>query len=62
MKKTLAFLIILIGFTLSAQHPGNDSNTNLKKIKVSGKILDNETKEPLEYATISFLNKKYSSY
>tara|TARA_B100000780_G_scaffold235384_1_gene175984 strand:- start:2206 stop:4641 length:2436 start_codon:yes stop_codon:yes gene_type:complete len=58
MKKTLAFLIILIGFTLSAQHPGNDSNTNLKKIKVSGKILDNETKEPLEYATISFLNKK----
>jgi len=29
-----------------------------KEVNITGKIIDNETKEPLEYATISFLNSK----
>ncbi len=28
-----------------------------KEVKISGKVLDKETKQPLEYATISFFNK-----
>ena len=59
MKRFLTFLLILITTTLSAQRPGNDGNANFNKIKVSGKVLDKETKKPLEYATISFLNKKF---
>lgn len=29
-----------------------------KKVMITGKVLDEETKEPLEYATIAFFNKK----
>ncbi|GAA3606537.1 outer membrane beta-barrel family protein [Flavivirga amylovorans] len=30
----------------------------LKDVTITGKVLDKETKEPLEYATVSFLNKQ----
>jgi len=50
MKKKIAFLLTLI--------TGIYSFGQQKEIKVTGKIVDNETKEPLEYATISFLNSK----
>ncbi|MHA7058887.1 TonB-dependent receptor domain-containing protein [Aquimarina sp. M1] len=50
MKKiTLLLLIIFIGFSSNAQQD---------EVNITGKIIDKQTKEPLEYATISFLNRE----
>jgi outer membrane receptor protein involved in Fe transport len=58
----LFLTIILIGlFTINlfAQNPSANNSTSLQRdVKVSGKIIDKETKEPLEYATISFFSKQ----
>ncbi|WP_299440749.1 TonB-dependent receptor [uncultured Aquimarina sp.] len=48
-KITLMLIAIFIGLSSFAQQ---------NEVKVTGKIIDEETKEPLEYATISFLNPK----
>ncbi|MDO5987951.1 TonB-dependent receptor [Flavivirga amylovorans] len=55
-------LVLLFSiFTMYAQ-PKNTkiSSTSLilKDVTITGKVLDKETKEPLEYATVSFLNKQ----
>lgn len=57
------FLTILsIGFfasTVLAQSPSPGSTMMVQReVKISGKVIDKETKEPLEYATISFFNKR----
>ena len=36
----------------------NNQNATFKDVVISGTVLDKETKEPLEYATISFFNKR----
>ncbi|MGC6430687.1 MAG: TonB-dependent receptor domain-containing protein [Jejuia sp.] len=49
MQQLLVCLFIgFIGFSVQAQ----------KEVKISGKVLDKETNQPLEYATVSFFNKK----
>lgn len=48
MKKSILLLLISI-FTLSLSASNNDP---LEKIMLTGKVVDNDTKQPLEYATI----------
>lgn len=36
----------------------DNPNTTIKDVVVTGTVLDKETKEPLEYATVSFFNKR----
>lgn len=52
-KKILLFLSLLMGTFSFAQR-----STNIQKIKLSGKIIDQETNQPLEYATITLKNKR----
>ncbi|MDU8886191.1 TonB-dependent receptor [Yeosuana sp. MJ-SS3] len=54
MTKTILALIF-ISFSL---HFLNAQPPTLKEVKVSGKVLDQETNQPLEYATITFYNIK----
>lgn len=53
MPKKLYFLICigLFSLTVFAQKPEQ------KEVIITGKILDKETNQPLEYATIAFFNK-----
>ncbi|TXG39792.1 outer membrane beta-barrel protein [Seonamhaeicola maritimus] len=57
-----SFLMILCVFTTYAQpQPLENSKGNsigIKDVTVTGKVIDKETKDPLEYATISFFSKK----
>ncbi|WP_108805407.1 TonB-dependent receptor domain-containing protein [Aquimarina sp. Aq107] len=48
-KCILVLLVVFIGFSSFAQQ---------KEVKVTGKVIDKETNEPLEYATISFFSIK----
>lgn len=48
MKKSILLLILSI-FTLNLSASNNDP---LEKIMLTGKVIDNDTKQPLEYATI----------
>ncbi len=55
MKKTVLYsLSLLIGIVVYAQKP-----QNFQKVILSGKILDQETKQPLEYATITLKNPRF---
>lgn len=55
MKKTVLFsLSLLIGMVVYAQKP-----QNFQKVILSGQILDQETKQPLEYATITLKNPRF---
>ena len=58
MKKTILFcLTLLVGFTALAQRPQNYQAR--PKILLSGKVIDEETKQPLEYATITLKNQRF---
>ena len=58
MKKTILFcLTLLVGFTALAQRPQNYQAR--PKILLSGKVIDEETKQPLEYATITLKNPRF---
>jgi hypothetical protein len=60
MKRNIfTFLFTLCFVLVSAQRPSPASSGNFKKIKVTGIVLDQETQEPLEYATVSFSNPKF---
>ena len=53
MRKILLLVIILlISFTAQSQRPERT------EVTVTGKIIDVETKQPLEYATISFISRR----
>ena len=53
MHKTLALVIILlISFKAQSQRPERT------EVTVTGKVIDLETKQPLEYATISFISRR----
>jgi len=57
-KLTLTILFIgLFVNNLVAQQGPSPSNV-LKDVKITGKIIDKETKEPLEYATVAFFSKQ----
>ena len=57
MKKTILFcLALLLGYTVSAQRPTNGERP--AKINLSGKVLDQETQEPLDYATVTLQNDR----
>ncbi|MGV6832525.1 MAG: TonB-dependent receptor domain-containing protein [bacterium] len=59
MKKTtlLCFALAAISLFTFAQGPSTTPNL-VKDVTVTGKVLDKETKEPLEYATIAFTNSQ----
>ena len=53
MRKILLLVIILlISFTAQSQRPERT------EVTVTGKVIDVETKQPLEYATISFISRR----
>ncbi len=54
MKIVKLLPLILISFNLFGQRP----TENAPKIRLSGVVMDLETQEPLEYATISLKNQK----
>ena len=55
MKKTILIcLSFLIGNFTYSQRP-----QNFEKIKLSGKVIDKETQQPLEYATVTLKNKRF---
>ena len=62
-KLFLAIFTFLVFFTnINAQPKENESSTAVndieKDVTITGKVLDEETNEPLEYATIAFFSKK----
>ena len=53
MRKILALVILLlISFKTQSQRPERT------EVTVTGKVIDLETKQPLEYATISFISRR----
>ena len=52
------FSIVLCFSKIDAQPKNPIENTSLKKVIITGKVIDKETQEPLEYATISFFSKE----
>jgi outer membrane receptor protein involved in Fe transport len=48
------FSFISLGYAL----PNNSNPSIDKNITISGKVIDKDTKEPLEYATVAFFSKK----
>ena len=56
MKKL--YTLVLMSFCFSIFGQGQPLRGNLTKIKLTGMVVDQETKQPLEYATISLKNPK----
>ena len=62
MNKHLFILFFgLISTLVFSQRPEGSTagRPQMKKIKLSGKVIDQETQEPLEYATVSLINKRF---
>ena len=56
-KKSLLLLSFLIGLFAFAQRPQNFQRP--AKITLTGKVIDQETQQPLEYATITLKNARF---
>ena len=56
-KKSLLLLSFLIGLFAFAQPPQNFQRP--AKITLTGKVIDQETQQPLEYATITLKNARF---
>ena len=56
-RKTSLILSLLIGLFAIAQRPQNFQKPT--KITLSGKVIDQETQQPLEYATITLKNARF---
>ena len=54
------FFTFFLAITLFAQRPSQSYGSIQKKI-VEGRVIDNETNQGLEYATITFTNKRNSN-
>ena len=48
--------LLFFSCTTFISFANNDENTLRKEATVTGKVLDKETGEPLEYATVAFIN------
>ncbi|MDD7887622.1 outer membrane beta-barrel protein [Flavivirga sp. 57AJ16] len=62
-KFILTSLVLFLGMFSAYAQPKNElvpntESTTLKDVTITGKIFDKETKDPLEYATISFFSKQ----
>lgn len=57
IKNIAACLLLLIGNFALAQRPQNFQNT--VKISLTGKVIDEETQQPLEYATVTLKNDRF---
>jgi outer membrane receptor for ferrienterochelin and colicins len=53
-------VIIFTYFLLISVFVFGQNNSNAKKIKISGTIIEKSSKQPLEYATITFINTQTS--
>jgi outer membrane receptor protein involved in Fe transport len=58
-NKFFALLFLGLVSTLFAQRPQGGGPGNFSKLKLTGIVVDKETQEPLEYATISLINKRF---
>lgn len=59
MTKILIPFFLFFAFLAHAMpEPENNTNNLDKKVTVTGKVLDKETNDPLEYATVAFFSKK----
>ena len=58
-NKFFALLFFGLISTLFAQRPQGGGPGNFSKLKLTGIVVDKETQEPLEYATISLINKRF---
>lgn len=54
MKKHYVIYLIFFSYSLFGQRPVS----NIPKLKLTGVVVDQETQQPLEYATISLINPK----
>ena len=59
MKKHLILALGLFATTVFGQQPQTNGRPPVKKIKLTGTVIDQETQEVLEYATISLVNKRF---
>jgi hypothetical protein len=57
-KILIPFFIFFSFISLGYALPNNSNSSIDKNITVTGKVIDKDTKEPLEYATIAFFSKK----
>ena len=58
-KLSFSLFFILISTQTFAQRPQEGSRSQLKKINLSGTVIDQETQEALEYATVSLSNEQF---
>lgn len=56
-RKILLILSLMIGLYAIAQRPKNFQKPT--KINLSGKVIDQETQQPLEYATITLKSARF---
>ena len=56
-KKYYLIFFLIFSSILCAQRPSNIPN--IKKIKITGEVFDQETNQPLEYATITLKNNRF---
>ena len=59
MKKYFFLFLGLVVTTVFGQQPQTNGRPPLKKIKLTGTVIDQETQEVLEYATISLVNEGF---
>ena len=56
MNKTYLFILCILFLKITQ---GQRTSGNLKSYTVKGSLIDHETLQPLEYGTISLINKNY---
>ena len=59
MKNYFILILGLLTTVVFGQQPQTSGRPNFKKIKLTGTVIDQETQEALEYATISLVNKRF---
>ena len=59
MKNYFILILGLLTTVVFGQQPQTSGRPNFKKIKLTGTVIDQETQEVLEYATISLVNKRF---